>query len=122
MLLTNSKDDIKHCVLWLNGLSSFQEKNINLERFLPKNRHTQKKLSNFANWCSGEVSKRAKILLSESVFYVKNHQEKISLKNTNLGAHFLITSIFKSHDVKNGAQFLTARHYTNSQNQMTSFE
>jgi hypothetical protein len=30
-----------------------------LERFLPKNQHTQ--LLNFENWCSGEVSKSAKI-------------------------------------------------------------
>ena len=28
-----------------------------LERFLPKNQHTQKKLLNFENWVNGEVSK-----------------------------------------------------------------
>ena len=28
-----------------------------LERFLPKNKHTQRKLSDFENWVSGEVSK-----------------------------------------------------------------
>ena len=28
-----------------------------LERFLPKNQHTQRKLLNFENWVSGEVSK-----------------------------------------------------------------
>ena len=28
-----------------------------LERFLPKNQHTQKKLLNFDNWVNGEVSK-----------------------------------------------------------------
>ena len=28
-----------------------------LERFLPKNQHTKRKLSNFENWCNGEVSK-----------------------------------------------------------------
>ena len=32
-----------------------------LERFLPKNEHTQRKLLNFENWCNGEVSKRALI-------------------------------------------------------------
>ena len=31
-----------------------------LERFLPKDQHTQRKLSNFENWISGEVSKSAK--------------------------------------------------------------
>ena len=28
-----------------------------LERFLPKNQHTQRKLMNFENWVNGEVSK-----------------------------------------------------------------
>ena len=28
-----------------------------LDRFLPKNQHTQRKLLNFENWCSGELSK-----------------------------------------------------------------
>ena len=28
-----------------------------LERFLPKNQHTQRKLLNFKNWVRGEVSK-----------------------------------------------------------------
>ena len=32
-----------------------------LERFLPKNQHTQMKLLNFENWSSGEVSKSATI-------------------------------------------------------------
>ena len=32
-----------------------------LERFLPKNQHTQRKLLNFENWVNGEVSKNAKI-------------------------------------------------------------
>ena len=26
-----------------------------LERFLPKNQHTQRKLLNFENWCGGEL-------------------------------------------------------------------
>ena len=32
-----------------------------LERFLPKNQHTETKLLNFENWGSGEVSKSDKI-------------------------------------------------------------
>ena len=28
-----------------------------LDRFLPKNQHTQRKLLNFENWCSGKLSK-----------------------------------------------------------------
>ena len=33
----------------------FQMGGINLERFLPKNQHTQRKLFNFENWISGSL-------------------------------------------------------------------
>ena len=46
--------------LWQYGLWSFQTGVTKLERFLPKNQHTQRKLLNFENWVSGEVSKSAK--------------------------------------------------------------
>ena len=39
--------------LWQYGLWSFQTGGIKLERFLPKNQHTQRKLFNFENWISG---------------------------------------------------------------------
>ena len=41
---------------------------------MPKNQRTQRKLLNFENWCNGEVSKSAKILLSKSIFYAKTHR------------------------------------------------
>ena len=37
-------------VLWQYGLWSFQTGGTKLERFLPKNQHTQRKLLNFENW------------------------------------------------------------------------
>ena len=43
--------------LWQYGLWSFQTGGTKLERFLPKNQHTQRKLLNFENWINGEVSK-----------------------------------------------------------------
>ena len=43
--------------IWQYGLWSFQRGNTKLERFLPKNQHTQRKLLNFENWVNGEVSK-----------------------------------------------------------------
>ena len=46
-----------------------------LERFLPKNQHTQRKLLNFENYLN----------LSQFFF---------SLKNINLGAHFLLLTYF----------------------------
>ena len=45
------------CILWQYGLWSFQIGGTKLERFLPKNQHTQRKLLNFENWVYGEVSK-----------------------------------------------------------------
>ena len=43
---------IKGCPLWQYGLWSFQTGGTKLERFLPKNQHTQRKLLNFENWVS----------------------------------------------------------------------
>ena len=46
-----------HCVLWQYELWIFQAGGTKLERFLPKDQHTQRKLLNFENWVNGEVSK-----------------------------------------------------------------
>ena len=43
--------------LWQYGSWSFQTKGTKLERFLPKNQHTQRKILNFENWLNGEVLK-----------------------------------------------------------------
>ena len=60
--------------LWQYGQWSFQTGGTKLERFLPKNQHTQRKLLNFENWVSGEVSKIGhhfrvieKLMLSKNV-------------------------------------------------------
>ena len=47
--------------VWQYRLWSFQTGDTKLERFLPKNQHTQRKLLNFEFWINGELSKRAKI-------------------------------------------------------------
>ena len=39
--------------VWQYRLWSFQTGGIKLERFLPKNQHTQRKLLNFENWIMG---------------------------------------------------------------------
>jgi hypothetical protein len=44
-------------VLWHYGLWHFQTGGIKSERFLPKNQHTQRKLSDFEFWINGELSK-----------------------------------------------------------------
>ena len=40
--------------LWQYGLWSFQTGGTKLERFFPKNQHTQRKFLNFENWTNGE--------------------------------------------------------------------
>ena len=89
------------------------------------------KLPNFEDWSNGELSKSTKIWLSKSIFYVKNHRNlsqfffhwRISIKeHIWCYWHFLIKSIFKAVYYQNDAQFLTPRHYSNSQNLVISFE
>ena len=50
-----SGDDI--CILCQYGWWSFKTGGKELERFLPKNQHSQRKLSNFENWVNREMSK-----------------------------------------------------------------
>ena len=80
---------------------SFQTGGKKLEKNLPKNQHTQRKLSNFENWVSGEVSKSAKspnFLTFKVNFLCQKLSESFSiffsLKNINLGAHFLSMTFF----------------------------
>ena len=44
--------------LWQYGLWSFQTGDTKLERFLPKNQHTQRKLLNFEFWINGELCQK----------------------------------------------------------------
>ena len=52
--------DIKNAPVWHYGSWSFQMGCTELEGFLPKNQHTQRKSLNFENWVNGEVSKLPK--------------------------------------------------------------
>ena len=68
--------------VWQYELWSFQTGGTKLERFLPKNQHTQRKLSNFENWVSGEVSKSAKspnLLTFKVNFLIQNLSESFSI-------------------------------------------
>ena len=78
---------MREAALWQYGLWSFQTGGTKLERFLPKNPHTQRKLSNFENWVNGDLSKKCQ-KLSKSVSI------SFSLKNINLEAHFLLLTFF----------------------------
>ena len=79
----------------------FSNGGIKLERFLPKNQHTQRKLLNFENWVNGEVSKSVKKcqnLTFKVNFLCQKLSESFSiffsLKNINSGAHFLLLKFF----------------------------
>ena len=50
MVILDQKIGLNKLILWQYGLSSFQLGFTNLERILPKNTHTQRKLLNFENW------------------------------------------------------------------------
>ena len=95
------------CLLWQYGLWSFLMGDTKLERFLPKNQHTQRKLLNFENWVNGEVSKSAKspnLLTFKVNFLYQKLSESFSiffsLKNINLGAHFLLLTFFDNFKIE----------------------
>jgi hypothetical protein len=69
-------------------LSSFQAGVTKLERFLPKNQHTQRKLFNFENWVRGEVSKIGQHFRKESDLKIDLKYQKMSItKNVLLNCY-----------------------------------
>jgi hypothetical protein len=78
--------------VWQYGLWSFQTGGTKLERFLPKNQHAQRKLLNFENW--SKSAKSPNLLTFKVNFLYQKLSESFSiffsLKNINLGAHFLL--------------------------------
>ena len=82
------------------GCGVFKRGGKKLEIFLPRNQHTQRKLLNFENWVNGEVSKVPKFdqnLTFKVNFLCQKLSESFSiffsLKNINLGAHFLLLTL-----------------------------
>ena len=85
------------------GCGIFKRGGTKLERFLPKNQHTQRILLNFENWFNGEVSKSAKspnLPTFKVNFLYQKLSESFSIffswKNINLGAQFLLLTFFDS--------------------------
>ena len=69
-----------------------------LERFFPKNQHTQGKLLNFEFWINGKLSKSAKFDFQSHCPCQKSSKSFsifFSYMNTNLGAHYLIKSFLE---------------------------
>ena len=87
---------------------SFQTGVTKLEKILPKNQHTQRKLLSFENWVNaGEVSKSTKIWLSKSILYDKNYEKSSSIffPFKNLIAHFLLLTFFDNTNFLNHFTF-----------------
>ena len=81
------------CSLWQYGLLSFQMGDTKLERFLPRNQHTERKLINFQFW----VKRLQNLTFKVNCLFQKSSDSFsifFSLKNTNLGAHFLLLTLF----------------------------
>ena len=87
------------CKIWQYGLSSFKAGYIKLERFLPKNQHTKWNYWSLIIGVMGRCQTVPKFDF-QSQFSMSKKSESFSilfsLKNINLGAHYFITSIFKS--------------------------
>jgi hypothetical protein len=64
--------------IWQYRLLSFQTRGTKLERFLPKNQHTQRKLLNFENWNSGGLR-----IFQKSEFLKVNYFHLLRRKNTS---------------------------------------
>ena len=83
-------------------MSSFQGRGTKLERFLPKNQHTQRKLFKFENWCSGDmVSKGYKFDFQSQISISKIIRIFLiffSFNNANVGAHFLLLTLLDNID------------------------
>ena len=58
------------CSIWQYGLWSFQTGGTKLERFLPKNQHTQRKLLNFKNWISWGLRSFLKSEFYKSIIFI----------------------------------------------------
>ena len=83
--------------LWQYGLWIFQVGGTKLERFLPKNQHAQRKLLNFEFWINVELSKLPKFDFQSQLSMsniIRIFLNFYSLKNINLGAHFLLLTFF----------------------------
>ena len=65
-----SKNFYLYCLLWQYGLQSFQTGDTKLERFLPKNQHTKRKLLNFEFWINSKLSKKIGHHFSDKIFYI----------------------------------------------------
>ena len=76
--------------LWQYGLSG--KGGHKIRKVFPKNQHNQRKLLNFENWFNGKVSKSAKIGLSKSIFYLKNHQNFLNF--VFIGIEYILLTFF----------------------------
>ena len=101
-------------------MSSFHEGGTKLDRFLPKDQHIQKKLLNFENWFSGELSNMGHYFRKQrdsKINVIKKCAPKLTFFNEK---KMVKDSNYFRH--RKCWHFLRPPHFTNSQNSTISFE
>ena len=75
-MMKRTKADVSELFLvlaiWLYRLWSLPTGDTKLERFLPKNQHTQRQLLNFENWITGGPQKFSKISYFQPPIHLTN--------------------------------------------------
>jgi hypothetical protein len=71
------------------GSQVFKRGNTKLERFLPKNQHTQRKLLNFENWCRGVSNLTIKVN-----FLFQKSSDSFSIEVYQFRSTFFVIDIF----------------------------
>jgi hypothetical protein len=69
-LFSNTIFLLQTSTLWQYESWSFQTGGTKLERFLPKNQHTRRKLFNFENWISGDLRSFQKSEFLKSIIFI----------------------------------------------------
>ena len=88
--------------VWQYGLGSFQTGGTKLERFLPKNQHTQRKSLNFENWIN-----RGFRSFQKKIRVLKVNNFNLLSKNTSNWSHglTLLLFLFFNNKIKHLHQF-----------------
>ena len=116
------KDRLLHPLLMVIRVVEFSSQGYRIRKIFAERSTYPRKLLNFENWCGGEVSKSAKVWLSKSIFYVKNHRNLshfFFIQKCQFTSTFVL-SIFKPLHYQNDVQLLKVCNYTNSQNSIIS--
>jgi hypothetical protein len=99
--------------LWQYGLWIFQTWGTKLERFLPMNQHTQRKLLKSENWVNGSLRSFQKSGFLKSIIFICPEKKCLKLKSwLNFNAIFYINKI-ESLSQFSEKSFFALKYYQN---------